>query len=130
MHERPRYPAATLEKKDIPLGPGAYAWYERGRVVYVGKGDNLQRRIWRCHLGRGADMGNSALRRNVAEDLGFGSAAAIKEKACQLTADQVAEVNARVRTWSVAWILCATSQEALLLEDQLKSEWLPPLTKR
>lgn len=130
MNRGPRLLAATLRRQDIPVGPGVYAWYDMGNAVYVGKADSLLERIWDCHLAQHPSMGNSALRRNVAEHLGFGTAADIKRRACKLTPDQVAAVNARVQSWSVAWIVCASSQMACHLESAMKIEWLPPFTRR
>lgn len=48
----------------------------------------------------------------------------------QMTEAQVAPVNEWIQRCTVRWIECATVQEAVELEDDLKSEWRPPLTKR
>ena len=130
MHARRRLQAATLSRADIPLDAGVYAWYETGLVVYVGKAVSLLKRIWLCHLAESPSMGNSALRRNAAEDLGFGTAARIKNRSYRLTPAQLSAVNARVRSWSVAWVVCASPRAARDLEKAMKNEWRPRLTKR
>lgn len=72
---QPRPSARDLREIDVPTDPGVYAWYRRGRAVYVGEADDLRARLWGNHLGQGRSVGTSAFRRNVAEHLGFGSAA-------------------------------------------------------
>jgi hypothetical protein len=130
MNERPRREVVTLKCANIPTDPGVYAWYEAGKPVYVGKGEDLQERIWRRHLRKGRSLKTSALRRNVAEDLGFGSAGDIKSGGCRLTREQVDQVNARVRRFAIARISCDTHEDAVSLEMRMKKEWMLPLTKR
>lgn len=133
MDARPRLAGAELGAAQIPTGPGVYAWYREGEPVYVGKAtgaEGLRQRLWKNHMarGRGAISG-SAFRRNVAAHLGFGSPAAIKADPALLTEEQVAAVNAWIRTCHVAWIETADDVEALDLERRLKQERRPPLTK-
>jgi predicted GIY-YIG superfamily endonuclease len=130
MNERPRREVGELRREDIPTSPGVYAWYEGGKPIYVGKGEDLQDRIWRNHLGRRLNLTSSALRRNVAEDLGIGSAGDIKAGRCRPTAEQVEQVNARIRACTIAWTTCESHKDAMALETRLKREWMPPLTKR
>ena len=75
-------------------------------------------------------MTGSAFRRNVAEHLGISTAAAIKNRTYQPTADQVAAVRAFIDECVISWIACATPQEAKKLETDFKNEWMPPVTKR
>jgi hypothetical protein len=110
--------------------PGVYAWYRAGHAVYVGKGDDLQNRIWSRHMGQSRSMHTSAFRRNIAEYLGFGSANDIYDKVVRLDPVQLAAVRAWVLGCVVAWIECDSVAEAIKLEDDMKAEWLPPLTKR
>ncbi|MEO6577980.1 MAG: hypothetical protein ABIO99_03670 [Candidatus Limnocylindria bacterium] len=102
----------------------------RGRAVYIGKADELHGRAWGDHMGNGASMGSSAFRRNVAERLGFGSSADIKERRVRLSPIQLAEVRSWILRCSVTWIECRTIAEAVELEKAMKREWMPPLTKR
>lgn len=130
MDRQQRRRARRLAASDVPRRPGVYAWYRQGRPVYVGKADNLHGRAWGDHMGTGASMGSSAFRRNVAERLGFGSSADIKEKRVRLSPDQLADVRSWILRCSVAWIECSTIAEAVKLEQAMKQEWMPPLTKR
>ena len=97
MDAQPRRRANEITGRDVPLDPGVYAWYRRGRAVYVGKADCLHDRAWKNHMGQSATMGTSAFRRNVAESLGFGSSADINEKRVRLTSDELAAVRASDR---------------------------------
>ncbi len=115
---------------DIPASPGVYALYrEDDRRVYVGKANSLRDRIWRSHSGRGEVMTSSALRRNIAEHLGFATAADIKARRYQPTEEQRQAVRSRLDECNIGWIECDSSATALDLEAQLKSEFKPPLTK-
>lgn len=130
MDTQPRRPMTELTKAEIPLDPGVYAVYRDGRRMYVGKAKSLKERVWGDHSGRGMSMRGSAFRRNVAEHLGIASANDIYKK---LYRPSEAEVG-RVRDWidgcEVTWLTCSSEQAAINLEDQIKSEFLPPLTKR
>lgn len=105
-----------------------YAWYRDGTAIYVGKADSLRDRLGR-HLGRGRVMTSSAFRRNIAELLGISSAALIKSGAYQPNEEEVAEVRAYIEGCEVAWMTADTPVAALDLEDRMKAEWTPPLTK-
>ena len=131
MDAQPRFRAADLARADVPTDPGVYAWYRRGRAVYVGKADSLRDRAWKNHMGQSATMGTSAFRRNVAESLGYGSSADIKAK--RVTHSRPTS-SPTVRAWiigcSVTWIVCPSTAAAMTLESRMKAEWMPPLTKR
>ena len=130
MDGQRRWRARLLSASEVPRRPGVYAWYRQGRAVYVGKADELCGRAWGNHMGNGASMGSSAFRRNVAEHLGFGTSADIKEQRVRLAANQLAEVRSWILRCSVAWIECGTIADAVRLEKAMKLEWIPPLTKR
>jgi hypothetical protein len=130
MDAQPRLRALDLASTDVPLDPGVYAWYRRGRAAYVGKADCLRDRAWKNHMGQSATMGTSAFRRNVAKALGFGSSADIKAKRVRLAPDELAAVRAWILACSVAWVACPTKAAAVSLEARMKAEWMPPLTKR
>lgn len=130
MDAQPRLRASVLRAIDVPTSPGVYAWYRRGRAVYVGKANGLRDRAWTSHLGQSRTLGRSAFRRNVAEHLGFGAANDIKEKRVRPTPEQLAEVRAWIVGCSVAWIECETGAAAKRLEGDMKLEWLPPLTRQ
>jgi hypothetical protein len=75
-------------------------------------------------------MTNSALRRNVAELFGIASANDIKEGRYRPTAEDAQRVSDWIRACEIAWIECDSEQAAIDLEDAMKLEWMPPLTKR
>jgi hypothetical protein len=118
-----------LMKAKIPSDPGVYAWYRDGAAIYIGKADSLQQRLWSNHLGRGPVMTGSALRRNVAQYLGIATANEIKTRAYQPTDDEVQAVRGFIEGCEVAWLVCQTKLAARDLEDRLKREWRPPLTR-
>jgi hypothetical protein len=126
----PRYRPCDLTRRDIPREPGVYAWYRRGRAVYVGKADDLQERIWARHLGESRTLGTSALRRNVAESLGFGASAEIKNGRVRLTPAQLAQVRAWICGCRVTWLVLPSAADAIAAEMELKAERMPRLTKR
>jgi excinuclease UvrABC nuclease subunit len=130
MNARPRRQVATVSKADLPLDAGVYAFYRNDGGAYVGKTKSLSGRLWRQHLRKGASMTNSALRRNVAEELGIASAAAIKNRTYLPTSEDAKRVTAVVAAMDIAWIECKSERAAIDLEDRLKAEWMPPLTKR
>lgn len=113
----------------VPDMPGVYAVYRDGLRQYVGATKNLHTRIVRYHLSQSPKMADSALRRNVAEMLGFASAAAIKDGSYVPTTTQAAEVHRWLLDCEIAWIECASRADALAEERKLKHQQLPPLTK-
>lgn len=121
---------ATLRAADIPESAGVYALYRAGKRIYVGKADCLRDRVWKSHSGRGAVMTKSALRRNVAEFLGIATAADIKTRRYQPSPEEVAVVREWLDGCDVAWVECETKRAAKTLEDDMKDECKPPLTKR
>lgn len=133
MHEQPRYAAATLRAVDIPIQPGVYAWYRDGEALYVGRAKGrrgLRERIARNHLGTGPDLSRSSFRRDVCEYLAIAPTSVTRQRPAALSAADVAAVNLWVRQCAVAWIVCATPDDAADLEDDLKAEWMPPLSRR
>lgn len=81
-------------------------------------------------MGQSRSLHASAFRRNMAEHLGFGSANNIYNKVIRLSDEQRAAVRAWLEGCQLAWITTASAPAAKLLEDDLKTEWLHPLTKR
>ena len=132
VHELPRRPFSKLSRLDLPQTPGVYALYRHGKPVYVGKAtrQSLRNRVWKSHRGRGKSMSNSALRRNVAESLGIASASAIKSGAHPIEDDELRRVNDWLDGCEIVWIALDTPEAATALEDALKAENLPPLTKQ
>ncbi|MEO5706006.1 MAG: GIY-YIG nuclease family protein [Alteraurantiacibacter sp.] len=120
---------ASLTKTGIPQDAGVYALYLRDQRQYVGKAKSLQQRIWNNHCGRGAVMTGSALRRNIAEHLGIATAADIKTRRYQPTAQEVATIRSWLEECEIAWLTCASELAAVALESNLKAEFQPPLTK-
>lgn len=129
MGRRKMRSMATLRKEDVPLSPGVYAVYRRGKRMYVGKAKCLQDRVWNNHSERGLTMGDSALRRNVAEHLRIAKANDIKKKLHRITEKE----ERRVRDWldgcEIAWRECGDHAAAEDLETAMKAEHKPPLTK-
>lgn len=121
--------ATTLKRDLVPEEPGVYAWYREGKRIYVGEGGSLRDRIWSNHLGQNKTLNGSAFRRNVAQHLEYGSAAAINSGDVVLTTEQLAAVRAWIMSCHVAWLTCATKAAARALEKTLKTEFQPPLTK-
>ena len=129
MDSRPRRSVAALTRSEIPRCPGVYAWYRDGKPIYVGKADDLRERIWSRHLGQSVSLHSSSLRRNVAEHLGFGAANDIYEKRLRLDEAQRSTVRDWILACTIGWTECATQEEAIRLEADIKAEWMPPLTK-
>ncbi|MGH2852637.1 MAG: GIY-YIG nuclease family protein [Solirubrobacteraceae bacterium] len=121
---------SSLRKEDIPGAPGVYALYRSGKPMYVGKAKMLQDRVWKNHAGQGLGMGNSAMRRNVAEHLGIATASDIKKGLYRVSADEAKSVRSWLERCEIAWRECASETAAVELEAAMKKEQMPPLTKR
>ena len=130
LDAQPRHTARELKAGSIPFSPGVYAWYQGDEAIYVGKANELRRRIWRDHLGRSRGMTGSAFRRNVADHLGIASASDIKAGVYKLSDEELSRVREFIEASDAAWLETPTSEEAIALETALKAEWLPPLTRR
>ena len=130
MDARPRISMRELTASELPDTPGVYALYRGKKRMYVGKADCLRDRVWKNHSGRGAVMTGSAMRRNVAEHLGVATAADIKARRYQPTADEVRAVREWLDGCHIAWVECESKSAAKALEDDFKAEHKPPLTKR
>jgi ribosomal protein S18 acetylase RimI-like enzyme len=130
LDQSPRHSAMKLDKEVVPDEPGVYAWYRDGKRVYVGMGQSLRDRVVGNHLGKDPGLSGSAFRRNVAEQLGFGSPAAIKKKAVVLTAPQLDQIRSWIQACEVTWLTCETNAAAIALETKLKAEHMPHLTKK
>ncbi len=129
MDSAARRMGCIMTRDVVPDEPGAYAWYRDGKRMYVGKAESLRDRVWGNHLGQSKAPTGSAFRRNVAEHLGYGTSAAIKSREVELSTSQLAELRAWIEGCEVAWLTCATKEEAIELEAKLKAEFKPPLTK-
>ena len=128
MHRQPRIAMAVLKAADIPHdSPGVYALYRNGQPVYVGVAErqSLRKRLWGSHRGRGVSMTGSALRRNVAADLGIASATAIKKSEYKPTPEDARRVVEWIDGCEVTWIACASPNEAADLERDMKREFRP-----
>jgi excinuclease UvrABC nuclease subunit len=118
-----------MSRKEIPAEPGVYAWYREGSAEYVGKaGVRLRVRVG-THLGRGTSLAGSAYKRNVAESLGISTPRLLKSGAYRPSDAEFARLYAFLDEFEVAWVTCASADEALTLERAMKKEWMPPLTK-
>src|SRR4051794_24338746 len=120
MDAQPRRAMKDLSASDLPTAAGVYALYRQGERMYVGKGGALRDRVGKKHSGRGGVLTGSAMRRNVAEYLGIGTASDIKERRYQPDA---AELD-RVREWldgcDIAWVECPDEPAAVALEGEMK----------
>lgn len=130
MHRQPRRPLTELRKADLPRSAGVYALYRDGQPTYVGKAASLQNRVWKNHCARGRSMSNSAMRRNIAQHLGFGVAKEIKDGTCQLTDEQIVAVRAWLDGCEIAWRAREGDASAIELEHEMNLEYKPPLTFR
>jgi excinuclease UvrABC nuclease subunit len=129
MDRQPRILGRALASADVPCLPGVYAWYLTGRARYIGKAADLNQRVWGNHMGRGLVMTGSAFRRNVAQHLGIATAADIKARRYSPTRTDADRVVAWILRCQVAWIVCASPEKAIDLEQRMKEEWMPPLTR-
>jgi hypothetical protein len=72
--------APCSELSHIPTSQGVYAIYDKnGKIIYVGKGKNLNRRIFQDHLGGDLKMSTSTFRRSVNRVYGIGAGKTLKE---------------------------------------------------
>jgi hypothetical protein len=132
LNEQPRLSPATLrtQSSTIPVEPGVYALYRHGVPQYVGKANSLKRRLNNDHLRTGVSMTGSALRRNVAMMLGIAPASDIKRGDYVPTAEDAEAVTEWIDGCEFAWWVCASDREACELEERLKRDDMPPLTRR
>jgi len=133
MNARPRKRARDISGSDVPTAPGVYAWYRAGVPVYVGRAigqEGLRGRVWKDHLQTGDDLSRSSFRRNVCEHLGVAPTSRTRLRPTVMTAADVVPVNEWISGCEVAWITCASDDEARALEDDIKMECRPLLTKR
>jgi hypothetical protein len=130
MDAQPRHDARTLTRAAVPPQRGVYAWYRERSPVYVGKAagrEGLRQRLWSAHMStRVKAIRKSAFRRNVAQHLAISTANEIKTGRYVPTESEIDAVNAWIRGCRVAWIV---TEDAVSLEDAMKREWMPPLTK-
>ncbi len=129
MDSQPRTSVVRVGK--VPPSYGVYAFYRANERVYVGRAASaggLKKRL-KMHLDRSADLSWSAFRRNVAEKFGIPTSLTRLHRE-SLNSTQLGRVNAWIDDCDVAWIECDSVAAAKKLESRLKSEFMPPLTKR
>ncbi|MDQ5820231.1 MAG: hypothetical protein M3540_02190 [Actinomycetota bacterium] len=129
MNALERRAVPGLTRAGIPLDAGVYALYRDDAAMYVGKATSLRSRLWDCHLSTGKSMTNSAMRRNVAQFLEIANAADIKTRRYLPTDGDARRVSDWIRECELAWVECENEPSAKDLEDALKREWKPPLTR-
>lgn len=133
MDAQPRRAAASLTVKDIPKGPGVYAWYHEGESDYAGSAIGaygLRKQIWGEHLTTGPDLSRSTFRRSVCQDLGIAPRSTTKLRPTCMSAAAIEPVNRWIRRCAVAWIECQSAAEAKALETALLAEWMPRLNRK
>jgi hypothetical protein len=122
----PRRPASTVARRDIPVGPGVYAWFISGDCVYLGKASTLRSRL-AAHLGTSLDLSRSTLRSWVAvRELGL-DRAYTRQRPTLMTSEQIAVVNDWIRACELAWVETDTNELATALESRMLSSWRPPI---
>ena len=123
---QPRRAASTLTRLDIPTSAGVYAWFQSDECVYLGKASSLRSRL-RTHLGTSNDLSRSTLRSWVAvRELGL-DRAHTRHRPSLMTTEQVAVVNAWIRSCDLAWVETDTNEDAAALEARLLADWRPPI---
>jgi hypothetical protein len=133
MNNQSRRSASTLTGRDVPTEPGVYAWYRDSQPIYAGRAcgaAGLRGRVWKNHLGTGADLSRSSFRRNVCEYLGIAPTSRTTIRPTVMTANDVQPVNKRIQGCEIAWITATDSDDAKQLELSLLAEWMPPLSRR
>lgn len=123
---------SELALSNVPTLPGVYAFYRDYAAVYVGRAvtaTGLRSRL-RTHTATGVDLSHSSFRRNVAEHLEVAPTSVTRRRPPVLAAREVEPVNAWIRTCEVRWQTATSIDEAKQLENSMKAEWKPPLTKR
>jgi hypothetical protein len=114
----------------LPDEPGVYAFYRGGARQYVGATKSLSRRIRDEHMSQSPSIGNSALRRNLAQLLGIANAAAMRQAGARLGQSDVVRLAHWLRDCEIGWQEAQTEQDASSLARQLKREYLPPLNRK
>ena len=117
----------SLETTSIPLGPGALVLFDGSIPVFVGEGvgrRGLRGRIQE-HRSTRPDLSSSTLRASVAVDLLGVSRWTARQRPSVLPADMIEEVNEAVADLDIAWIECASVDEARELRRQLWAEYKP-----
>jgi AraC-like DNA-binding protein len=72
--------APPSPSSDIPTSQGVYLIYDKGgKVIYVGKGKNLNRRVFADHLGGDLKMSTSTFRRSVNRVYGISPGQPLRE---------------------------------------------------
>lgn len=123
---RPRRRSISVQRADIPARPGVYAWFRDDECVYLGKASDLRSRLG-THLGSSLDLSRSTLRSWVAvRELGL-TREYTRRRPTVMTNEQVAVVNAWIRSCDLAWTTTSSKEEAAMLESSLLSAWRPPI---
>jgi hypothetical protein len=126
----PTIPVRELARAQVPDEPGVYLWRKEGQAVYVGMATSLRSRAWGKHLGAGASLAGSSLRRNVCQLL-FGIPPNVTGRPTKqkFTIEQAAAIRDWLLACELSWLPCATAHEADHLERRLRAEFLPPLNR-
>jgi hypothetical protein len=126
----PTFSVHELTRAQVPDEPGVYLWRHESQAVYVGMATSLRGRAWSKHLGAGASLSGSSLRRNVCELLfGIPPSVTSNPNRQKVTAEQAAAIHDWLRSCDLSWQECATVDEADQLERRLRREYMPPLNR-
>lgn len=121
--------AGSLNRAQIPTGPGVYAWFRDGECVYLGKASSLRPRL-ATHLATSLDLSRSTLRSWVAvRELGL-ERAYTRQRPSAMTPEQVGVVTAWIHHCELTWVETESASSAAALESALLAQWRPPINAK
>lgn len=123
----PRQPASLDTVRSAPPGPGVYAWFRDGEIVYLGKASKLRGRLV-THRRTSTRPGKSTLRATVGE-LTTGVPRATLRINGRYVPDEAAAIDAWLDACELSWVETETNERALDLERALLTVWRPPLNR-
>jgi len=112
---------------DIPLAPGVLVFFDGEIPVFVGEGVGKRglRGRMQQHRATGTNLSSSTLRASVAVEVLGVSRWTARQRPSVLPIDMIEQVNETVAEFGVAWLACATPDEAHDLKRQLWAEYKP-----
>jgi hypothetical protein len=112
---------------DIPVDPGVVVFFDGSVPVFVGEGVGKRglRGRMQQHRATGDNLSSSTLRASVAVDVLGVSRWTARQRPSVLPADMIDEVNEVLGEFDVAWLECASPEEASELKRRLWEEFKP-----
>lgn len=125
----PRCRADTFVRTDAPAEPGVYLWLRDNDPQYVGTATSLRKRL-STHLGGGASLAGSSLRRNVCELL-FQIPPSVTGNPTRqrVTSEQAAAIQRWLRGCELSWVRSRSAGDAAAMETRLRRAFRPPLNR-